>query len=159
SAKPWLVRRRSAERVRAKTDESVATTVRPPRSLRRASSVIFSRAARLGPPSRTRLSQVEWEGGTVRRARRSSSEAPIGCATILRRGIVPMQSNPVRWFEIYVKDMKRAKAFYETVLAIKLDKLPDPGPGVSDMVTFPSQKEGFGATGALVKMNGGPSGG
>ena len=68
-----------------------------------------------------------------------------------------MQSNPVRWFEIYVKDMKRAKAFYESVLAIKLDKLPDPGPGVSEMMTFPSQKEGFGATGALVKMNGGPS--
>ena len=24
-----------------------------------------------------------------------------------------MASNPVVWFEIYVKDMKRAKAFYE----------------------------------------------
>jgi predicted enzyme related to lactoylglutathione lyase len=36
--------------------------------------------------------------------------------------------HPVRWFEIYVKDMKTAKAFYESVFAIKLDKLPDPGP-------------------------------
>jgi len=70
-----------------------------------------------------------------------------------------MRNNPVRWFEIYVQDMKRAKAFYEAVLAIKLEKLPDPGPGISEMMTFPSEKEAFGATGALVKMDGGPSDG
>ena len=34
-----------------------------------------------------------------------------------------MQVNPVVWFEIYVQDMRRAKAFYEAVLAVKLDKL------------------------------------
>ena len=26
-----------------------------------------------------------------------------------------MNSNPVGWFEIYVQDMNRAKAFYESV--------------------------------------------
>jgi len=26
-----------------------------------------------------------------------------------------MKSNPVAWFEIYVQDMPRAKAFYEAV--------------------------------------------
>ena len=36
-------------------------------------------------------------------------------------------SNPVRWFEIYVQDMKRAKTFYEAVLGLKLQKLAAPG--------------------------------
>ena len=31
-------------------------------------------------------------------------------------------SNPVVWFEIYVQNMERAKAFYEAVLAVKLEK-------------------------------------
>ena len=33
-------------------------------------------------------------------------------------------SNPVGWFEIYVQDMKRAKAFYEGVLGLKLQAHP-----------------------------------
>ena len=32
-----------------------------------------------------------------------------------------MEYNPVVWFEIYVEDMKRAKAFYEALLAIALE--------------------------------------
>jgi uncharacterized protein len=70
-----------------------------------------------------------------------------------------MSTNPVVWFEIYVKDMKRAKAFYETVLGVKLEKLPDPGPGIEEMMTFPMQRDGSGATGALAKMAGGPANG
>lgn len=31
-----------------------------------------------------------------------------------------MKGNPIRWFEIYVQDTARAKAFYETVLGLKL---------------------------------------
>ncbi|MDC1136058.1 VOC family protein, partial [Alphaproteobacteria bacterium] len=31
-----------------------------------------------------------------------------------------MKYNPVVWFEIYVEDMKRAKAFYEELVAAKL---------------------------------------
>ena len=43
----------------------------------------------------------------------------------LRHREVEMQSNPVIWFEIYVQDMPRAKAFYEGVLGGKaLQKLP-----------------------------------
>jgi hypothetical protein len=34
-----------------------------------------------------------------------------------------MKSNPVVWFEIYVQNMERAKAFYECVFAIQLEKL------------------------------------
>jgi predicted enzyme related to lactoylglutathione lyase len=37
-----------------------------------------------------------------------------------------MQSKPVGWFEIYVQDMKRAKAFYEAVFAVQLEKLESP---------------------------------
>lgn len=31
-----------------------------------------------------------------------------------------MTTNPVGWFEIYVQDMPRAKAFYEAVLGFAL---------------------------------------
>ncbi len=79
---------------------------------------------------------------------------------------MPMnQSNPVVWFEIYVQDMQRAKAFYEAVLAIKLEKMPSPTAELSDMEmwAFPSDKEtsatSYGACGMLVKMAGCSSGG
>jgi predicted enzyme related to lactoylglutathione lyase len=67
-----------------------------------------------------------------------------------------MQSNPVNWFEIYVQDMGRAKDFYESVFQLKLEKLI-----TSDLEiwAFPMMKDRFGASGALVKMNGLPSGG
>ena len=69
-----------------------------------------------------------------------------------------MSKNPVGWFEIYVQDLKRATKFYEAVLKVKLDKLNAPLPEI-EMWTFPMSMEGKGATGALVKMNGVPSGG
>lgn len=68
-------------------------------------------------------------------------------------------NNPVNWFEIYVADVKRAKAFYEKVLGLQLEKLEAPGPGIAEMWSFPRHPEGAGATGALVRMPGGPSGG
>ncbi len=67
-----------------------------------------------------------------------------------------MTANPVVWFEIYVQDMPRAKAFYEKVLATKLDKLGNPD---LEMWSFPADMAKPGCTGALVKMAGVPSGG
>jgi predicted enzyme related to lactoylglutathione lyase len=67
-----------------------------------------------------------------------------------------MQSNPVGWFEIYVQDMARAKAFYEKVFAGQLQKLEGPD---EEMWAFPMQNDKGGAPGALVKMPGCPSGG
>jgi hypothetical protein len=32
--------------------------------------------------------------------------------------------NPIRWFEIYVADIIRAKTFYESLLKIKLTQMP-----------------------------------
>ena len=69
-----------------------------------------------------------------------------------------MQANPVGWFEIYVKDMARARAFYETVLGATLENLPTPGAGPEEMWVWPMQQGGTGAAGALVAMEGGPSG-
>jgi predicted enzyme related to lactoylglutathione lyase len=67
-----------------------------------------------------------------------------------------MDYNPVGWFEIYVQDMPRARKFYETVFAVKLDKLPTPD---LEMWAFPMAMDRMGAAGALVHMTGFPSGG
>lgn len=67
-----------------------------------------------------------------------------------------MTENPVRWFEIYVQDMPRAKSFYESVLQIKLEKLDSPD---MEMWFFPMQGEQPGASGSLVRMESVPSGG
>lgn len=67
-----------------------------------------------------------------------------------------MKSNPVGWFEIYVQNMGRAKAFYECVFAIQLEQLENPD---LEMWAFPMQEDGPGAMGALVRMEGCPSGG
>ena len=67
-----------------------------------------------------------------------------------------MKHNPVRWFEIYVQDMKRAKKFYEKVFAVKLEKLKMPG---MEMWSFPMTMKGMGCAGALVCMQGVSPGG
>ncbi len=67
-----------------------------------------------------------------------------------------MTSNPIRWIEIYVQDMERARKFYESVLQLKLQSLSAPD---IEMWAFPMDMESAGASGALVKMNGVASGG
>jgi predicted enzyme related to lactoylglutathione lyase len=67
-----------------------------------------------------------------------------------------MKNNPVGWFEIYVQDLDRAKTFYESVFQLKLEKLNTPE---VEIWAFPAQMERWGAGGALVKMDGFPSGG
>jgi predicted enzyme related to lactoylglutathione lyase len=76
-----------------------------------------------------------------------------------------MNNNPVGWFEIYVQDMDRAKTFYETVFQVQLARLAPPEPGNGqpaqggiELWSFPMQSEGYGAPGALVRMEGAPSG-
>jgi predicted enzyme related to lactoylglutathione lyase len=67
-----------------------------------------------------------------------------------------MNGNPVGWFEIYVQDMNRAKAFYETVFDVQLARLESPG---DEMWAFPGNPERYGTPGSLVRMAGVPSGG
>ena len=69
-----------------------------------------------------------------------------------------MNRNPVGWFEIYVEDMARAKAFYEAVLSHKLEKLDSPTPD-DEMWAFPMSMDAAGASGALVRMKGVAAGG
>lgn len=67
-----------------------------------------------------------------------------------------MEKNAVGWFEIYVQDLPRARAFYEAVLGQKLQKIEAGG---LEMWAFPWKQGATGASGALVKMQGVPSGG
>lgn len=70
-----------------------------------------------------------------------------------------MNTNPVGWFEIYVQDMERARNFYESVFQVKLERLNSPEGMTIELWSFPMIKDQMGATGALVKMENGPSGG
>jgi len=67
-----------------------------------------------------------------------------------------MNCNPVGWFEIYVQDMERARAFYESVFQVSLQQLTIPG---IEMWAFPWKVEATGTAGALVRIQGCPSGG
>lgn len=68
-----------------------------------------------------------------------------------------MDYNPVIWFEIYVADLARAKAFYEAVLGVEMKPMTSPDSGL-EMLGFPGSPHNGGATGALVKMAGAPQG-
>ena len=72
-----------------------------------------------------------------------------------------MPMNPISWFEIYVDDINRAIKFYESVFAVKLESLEDPTDSEDEMqmMAFPADMESYGASGALVKMEGFPAGG
>jgi hypothetical protein len=71
-----------------------------------------------------------------------------------------MADNPVRWFEIHVQDMQRARTFYEAVFKLKIEKMENPGNAEMDYWTFPQMiMDKPGTSGALVKMQGMPSGG
>ncbi len=64
--------------------------------------------------------------------------------------------NPVGWFEIYVNDMTRAKAFYEAVFATTLQPLGNPTADDAglEMWQFPGGSDGYGCPGTLCKMDG-----
>ncbi len=70
--------------------------------------------------------------------------------------------NPAAWFEIYVDDMPRAKAFYESVFGVTLTRLENPAtlsrPGM-ELWAFPMAQDSYGSSGALVRMPGVQSGG
>ncbi len=56
--------------------------------------------------------------------------------------------NTIDWFEIPVKDMIRAKKFYENVFQIELKKVDMPD---SEMLMFPGHEDDhYGAMGALI---------
>lgn len=67
-----------------------------------------------------------------------------------------MNQNIICWFEIYVKDMERAKKFYNTVLGTEFtDAQMPPGDSSHDMkMAFFSSPDNQGVSGALIEMPG-----
>jgi uncharacterized protein len=69
-----------------------------------------------------------------------------------------MNANASVYFEIYVENMDRARKFYEGVFQRTLKRIDSPVPGL-EMLQFEGNPEGYGAAGALVKMEGVCAGG
>jgi predicted enzyme related to lactoylglutathione lyase len=68
--------------------------------------------------------------------------------------------NPVVWFEIYVQDIGRAKAFYEALFQVTLQPIGNPTENPeTELLGFPMQMGAPGCAGALVRMPGKDSGG
>lgn len=59
-------------------------------------------------------------------------------------------NNPVGWFELYVSDMARARAFYKAVFERELAELPTPPGSKLQMYAFEQDAYVKGAAGALV---------
>jgi uncharacterized protein len=64
----------------------------------------------------------------------------------------------VGWFDIYVEDMDRAQAFYESVLDTTLSSMDDPNDPTAQMRAFDDDFTSHGAGGALVKLAHAPPG-
>lgn len=58
----------------------------------------------------------------------------------------------IGWFDIYVEDMDRAQAFYETVLDTTLSSMDDPNDPTAQMRAFGDDFISHGAGGALVRL-------
>ena len=73
-----------------------------------------------------------------------------------------MNNNIICWFEIYVKDIYRAKEFYETVLDQKINNIVETqgGAGVPmfKMASFARAKDSDAVSGALIEMEGAKTG-
>lgn len=67
-----------------------------------------------------------------------------------------MNQNIICWFEIYAKDIERAKKFYNAVLGINFTDAPmPPGEAPGNMkMSFFSSMENQGVSGALIEMPG-----
>jgi predicted enzyme related to lactoylglutathione lyase len=69
-----------------------------------------------------------------------------------------MNKNAVGWFEIYVNDIERARAFYEAVFKLNLTHLVSEDTGFQ-MWAFPAVEGAPGTPGAIVHMPGLQAGG
>ena len=58
----------------------------------------------------------------------------------------------IGWFDIYVEDMERAQAFYETVLDTTLAPMDDANDPTATMRSFGDDLTSPGAAGALVRL-------
>jgi len=58
--------------------------------------------------------------------------------------------NAIGWFDVFVSDLDRATAFYQTVFSCALEQIGDPT-GETQMMSFPADMSVYGAGGALSK--------
>lgn len=65
-----------------------------------------------------------------------------------------MKQNAIGWFDIYVSDMDRATAFYESVFKLTLEVMKDPTDSNVLMRSFHTDMAAYGAGGALVQRKG-----
>lgn len=66
-----------------------------------------------------------------------------------------MNQNIICWFEIYVKDIERAKKFYSAVVGTEFIDSGAPGDAPESMkMAFFSSMENQGVSGALIEMEG-----
>jgi predicted enzyme related to lactoylglutathione lyase len=78
---------------------------------------------------------------------------------IVKLKITNMNQNIICWFEIYVKDMERAKKFYNAVIGTKFTDIPGAGESPEGMkMAFFSSMENQGVSGALIEMAGAKEG-
>ncbi len=63
-------------------------------------------------------------------------------------------ANPVGWFEIYVADIERGKAFYQSVFGVELSELNPAGNEGPEMWAFPWEDNSVGAAGAICHFDG-----
>ncbi len=63
-----------------------------------------------------------------------------------------MNNNAICWFEIYVDQLERAKAFYQAVLGTDFHDMAPPGDGDEFKMACFSSPENQGVSGALVQM-------
>jgi predicted enzyme related to lactoylglutathione lyase len=77
-------------------------------------------------------------------------------ATLAAKEVTMANTNPFRWVEIYVQNIERAKKFYKAVLGFEFQRLESPE---GELWAFPMAQNAPGAAGALIKMQGMPSGG
>ena len=65
-----------------------------------------------------------------------------------------MNQNVICWFEIYVKDMERARKFYHEVIGTNFIEVPMPPDAALSKMAFFSPMENQGVSGALIEMPG-----
>lgn len=84
-----------------------------------------------------------------------SPEVTLADAAGCTPDATPGAGNPVGWFELYVTDMARAKAFYSALFGFEFSPLESD----IELSAFPMQPAMYGASGALARMPGVEPGG
>ncbi len=132
-------------RRKAVARKSVRKVVRKPARAKARQPARVRKASKAKARSASRAASRSARRSTVKRA---ASRKPARRAAAKAVAPKPAPHNPVNWFEIPVRDIARAQAFYERVLQTTLS-LHDMG--AFKMAWFTGSPAGLGATGTLMQ--------